>query len=112
MVKQNVPDRGDIVSLEFRPQRGREQAGRRPAIVLSPKAYNQRTGLAILCPITTQMKGYPFEVALPNTLKTKGVILVDHIKSLDFNARRARILERVPSPTIQATVSKLLVLLV
>jgi mRNA interferase MazF len=110
MVKQNIPDRGDIVSLQFKPQRGREQAGRRPAIVLSPRAYNERTGLAILCPVTTHVKGYPFEVVLPNTMKTKGVILVDHIKSLDFNARGARILERVPPPIIQAVVSKLMVL--
>lgn len=72
---RSAPDRGDIVSLQFTPQRGREQAGRRPALVLSPRAYNAKVGLTILCPVTRHAKGYPFEVTLPHTMKTKGVVL-------------------------------------
>ena len=86
-----VPDRGDIVWLNFNPQAGHEQAGRRPALVLSPKSYNDRTGLALLCPITTAAKGYPFEVPLPQGGGTTGVVLSDHIKSLDWRAKRANL---------------------
>lgn len=103
MVKSIAPDRGDIVSLQFDPQRGKEQRGRRPALVLSPHSYNGKVGLAILCPITRHTKGYPFEVALPRTMKTKGVILADHVKSLDWQAREARIIERV-SPSVLADI--------
>src|SRR4030065_124710 len=82
-----VPDRGDIVRVSMNPQAGHEQAGRRPAIVLSPASYNGKVGLAILCPITNQIKGYPFEVALPSDLPVTGVILSDQAKSLDWRAR-------------------------
>ena len=82
------PDRGDIVWIDFSPQAGHEQAGRRPALVVSPLAYNKKVGLAILCPITSQVKGYPFEVALPDDLPIKGVVLSDQAKSLDWKARR------------------------
>lgn len=78
-----VPDKGDLIWLDFNPQVGREQAGRRPALVLSPKPYNEKTSLAIVCPITSQIKGYPFEVPLPKNLPLAGVILSDHVKSLD-----------------------------
>ena len=84
-----VPDRGDIVWLNFNPQAGHEQAGRRPALVLSPKNYNDRTSLALLCPVTTAAKGYPFEIPLPPGGDIFGVVLSDHIKSLDWRARRA-----------------------
>ena len=84
-----IPDRGDIVWLNFNPQAGHEQAGRRPALVLSPKSYNGRTGLALLCPVTTAVKGYPFEVPLPPEGAITGVVLSDHIKSLDWRARQA-----------------------
>ena len=84
-----VPERGDIVWLNFSPQAGYEQAGRRPALVLSPKSYNDRTGLALLCPVTTAAKGYPFEVPLPQGGEITGVVLSDHIKSLDWRARQA-----------------------
>ena len=84
-----IPDRGDIVWLNFNPQAGHEQAGRRPALVLSPKSYNGKTGLALLCPVTTAAKGYPFEVPLPRGGAIAGVVLSDHIKSLDWRARRA-----------------------
>ncbi|MDD4287433.1 MAG: endoribonuclease MazF [Candidatus Peribacteraceae bacterium] len=106
MVK-STPDRGDIVMLQFHPQRGREQAGRRPALVLSPRSYNAKVGLAILCPITSAAKGYPFEVPLPSGLKTRGVILADHVKSLDWQARGARVIGQVPSSVLGAVLAKL-----
>jgi mRNA interferase MazF len=84
-----VPDTGDLVWLTFDPQAGREQAARRPALVLSPKIYNAKSGLALACPITNQAKGYPFEVTLPEGQGTTGVILADHLKSIDWKARRA-----------------------
>lgn len=111
MVNAAVPDRGDIVSLQFDPQRGKEQAGRRPALVLTPRSYNAKVGLAILCPITSHAKGYPFEVPLPKTMKTKGVILADHVKSLDWQARGARITEKVPPSVLVEVQAKLEVLL-
>ncbi len=84
-----VPRRGDVVWLSFDPQAGHEQAGRRPAFVVSPETYNRKTGLFLACPITSKVKGYPFEVALPNDLVVSGVILADQIKSLDWKARKA-----------------------
>ena len=85
-----VPRRGDIVWLSFDPQAGHEQAGHRPAFVISPEASNRKTGLFLACPITSKIKGYPFEVALPEDLEVGGVILADQIKSLDWKARRAK----------------------
>lgn len=111
MVKSVAPDRGDIVSLQFDPRRGREQAGRRPALVLSPRSYNAKVGLAILCPVTSHRKGYPFEVALPLGMKTKGVILADHVKSLDWQAREARMIERVSPSVLTEVLAKLELLL-
>ena len=90
-----VPRRGDAVWLHFDPQTGHEQAGRRPALVLSPESYNGRVGLAILCPITSQVKGYPFEVALPAGSPISGVVLSDQVKSLDWRARRANLIQAV-----------------
>ncbi|MBN1449881.1 MAG: endoribonuclease MazF [Anaerolineales bacterium] len=84
-----VPERGDVVWISLNPQAGHEQAGRRPALVLSPKAYNSKVGLALLCPITSQVKGYPFEVTIPDGLPVSGVILSDQVKSLDWRARNA-----------------------
>ena len=84
-----VPRRGDVVWLSFDPQAGHEQAGRRPAFVLSPEGYNRKTGLFLACPITSKAKGYPFEVALPDGLEVSGVILSDQIKSLDWKIRKA-----------------------
>lgn len=91
------PDRGDVVWIDFDPQAGHEQAGRRPAIVLSPAYYNQRAGLAIICPITNQAKGYPFEVTIPAGLKVKGVVLADQARNLDWRARKAVIITKLPS---------------
>lgn len=96
MVVPYSPDQGDIIMLDFDLQQGREQSGRRPALVLSPQSYNVKAGLAILCPITSQEKGYPFEVALPPSIKTNGVILVDHIKSLDYRRRNVTFVEKAP----------------
>jgi mRNA interferase MazF len=84
-----VPDTADLVWLTFDPQAGREQAGRRPALVLSPMAYNRKAGLALVCPVTSQIKGYPFEVPVPGGHGVTGVVLADHIKSVDWRARRA-----------------------
>jgi mRNA interferase MazF len=84
-----VPARSDVVWITFNPQAGHEQAGRRPALVLSPSSYNRKVGLAILCPITSQVKGYPFEVAIGSGSKLGGVILSDQVKSLDWRIRKA-----------------------
>src|SRR5437868_3960001 len=100
-----VPDRGDAVWLAFDPQAGHEQSGRRPAIVLSPAAYNGRVGLAVLCPITNQIKGYPFEVVIPEGLPISGVVLSDQVKSLDWRARNAEAICRLPD-TVTAEVGR------
>lgn len=107
-----VPARGHIVWLTFQPQSGREQAGRRPAVVLSPAAYNAKVGLAIFCPITSQKKGYPFEVELPGGTAVSGVILSDQLKSLDWRARHAAYLDTLPPETVEAVLRKVNTLLV
>ncbi|MGH9421802.1 MAG: endoribonuclease MazF, partial [Thermoanaerobaculia bacterium] len=94
--RKYVPDRGDAVWLTFDPQAGHEQSGRRPALVLSPRIYNSRTGLAILCPVTTQIKGYPFEVSIPSGLPVSGVVLADQVRNLDWQARKASLICPVP----------------
>lgn len=108
---ERVPDRGDVVWISMNPQAGHEQAGRRPALVLSPASYNGRIGLALLCPVTSQVKGYPFEVAIPAGLPVRGVILSDQVKSLDWRARRAEFACRVPGPIIDQTLARLRTLL-
>jgi len=102
-----APDRGDLVWLEFSPQSGHEQAGRRPALVLSPRPYNQKTGLALCCPMTNRIKGYPFEVAVPQGLGVQGVVLADQIKSLDWRERRARRIGPVPASVVDDVLAKL-----
>jgi len=102
-----TPDSGDIVWITFNPQAGHEQAGRRPALVLSPAAYNGKVGLAILCPITSQVKGYPFEVLIPDGLEISGAILSDQVKSLDWKARKAEFGDTLPSSTFNEVVQKL-----
>mgnify|MGYP001764779167 CR=1 FL=1 len=87
MVRRYIPDAGDIVWLQFNPQAGHEQAGHRPALVLSPAAYNSKTGLMLCCPMTTQIKGYPFEVLIASDKPSAA--LVDQVKSLDWVARKA-----------------------
>jgi mRNA interferase MazF len=89
VAREYVPDAGDLVWIDFTPQAGREQGGRRPAVVLSPSSYNERAGLAVMCPITSQSKGYPFEIPMPAGSRVRGVILSDHIKSMDWRERKA-----------------------
>ena len=105
------PKRGDMIWLTFNPQAGHEQAGRRPALVLSPAAYNGKVGLAILCPITSKVKGYPFEVAIPNGLKITGAILSDQVKSLDWKARNAEFICKLPTAIVDEVLLKLNTLL-
>jgi mRNA interferase MazF len=102
-----VPDRGDAVWLTFEPHAGHEQAGRRPAVVISPRRYNRLSSLALLCPVTTQIKGYPFEVLLPTGLPIEGAVLSDQVRSLDWRARRAARICALPSGTVQEIVGKL-----
>jgi len=102
-----VPERGDVVWITLNPQAGHEQAGRRPAVVLSPSAYNGKVGLAILCPITHQVKGYPFEVLIPAGLAVTGAILADQVKSLDWQARKAELLCTLPAETMAEILQKL-----
>jgi len=105
-----VPERGDVVWLAFSPQAGHEQAGRRPAAVLSPKAYNAKVGLFLACPLTSRQKGYPFEVVVPEDLAVTGVILADQIKSLDWRARNAEFICSLPENTVNELLAKALVL--
>jgi mRNA interferase MazF len=102
-----IPDRGDIIWITFNPQAGHKQAGHRPALVLSPKAYNGKVGLAILCPVTSQVKGYPFEVQIPGGLEVSGAILSDQVKSLDWKARRAEFSCKLPLTSFNEVVQKL-----
>ena len=106
-----VPQRGDVVWITLNLQAGHEQTGRRPAVVLSPKEYNGKTGLAIFCPITSQIKGYPFEVPVPAGLPVAGVVLSDQIKSFDWRARQAERIFTLPPETIAEVLQKLAMLL-
>ncbi len=107
-----VPERGDVVWLMFDPQGGHEQSGRRPGIVLSPATYNGRTGMALCCPITSQVKGYPFEVLVPSGLKITGAILADHIKNIDWRLRGAKFLCKLPDETLAEASEKLMSLII
>jgi mRNA interferase MazF len=107
MAAPYCPRRGDVVWLSFDPQAGHEQAGHRPALVVSPESYNRKVGLALFCPITSQSKGYPFEVAVPSGLEVSGVILSDQVKSLDWKARKTRFGCRLPPEVFQEVAAKL-----
>jgi len=109
--KEYVPGRGDLIWITLNHQAGHEQAGRRPAIVLSPIAYNAKVGLAILCPVTSQIKDYPFEVLIPEGLDIQGVILADQVKSLDWRVRQAECIGRLPRVTVNEVLQKLGLLL-
>jgi len=102
-----VPARGDVVWLQFNPQIGHEQAGRRPALVVSPKSYNQKVGLGLFCPITSNVKGYPFEVLLPAEVKVQGVVLSDQVKSLDWKRRNAERAALAPKTVVDEVISKI-----
>ncbi len=107
MVKKYIPNQGDIVLLNFNPQSGKEQAGKRPAIVISPLKYNKIVGLMICAPVTSKSKGYPFEVSLPKVLKTKGYILSDHIRNLDWQTRKTKFCEKAGKKVLQEVIQKL-----
>ena len=96
-----VPDSGHVVWLNFDPKAGHEQAGLRPAVIVSPGVYNGKVGLAICCPITHKKKGYPFEVLLPDGFPIKGVILADQLKSLDWRVRQAQYITSLPQEVFQ-----------
>ncbi|OGU55054.1 MAG: mRNA-degrading endonuclease [Ignavibacteria bacterium RBG_13_36_8] len=111
MGKQYVPQRGDLVWLNFNPQAGYEQSGKRPAVVLSPIDYNKKVGLIICCPITSQSKGYPFEVEIPVGVKISGVILADQVKSMDCEIREVEFIDKLPHEILNEVIQKLAVLL-
>ena len=102
-----VPERGDAVWIDFNPQAGHEQAGRRPAIVISPKSYNGKVGLCLLCPITNKIKGYPFEVSIPADLNVTGVILSDQVKNLDWRVRNVEFITQLPENVINEVLKKI-----
>lgn len=106
-----VPDAGDLIWLDFTPQAGREQAGRRPAVVLSPRSYNAKSNLSIVCPVTNQIKGYPFEVRLPDGMPISGAVLADHLKSLDWQQRRAEKAGRVSRRVMEDILDRIAALL-
>jgi mRNA interferase MazF len=106
-----VPDRGDLVWLEFTPHAGSEQSGRRPALVLSPKSYNGKVGLALFCPVTSKVKGYPFEVKLPDGYAVSGVVLSDQLKSLDWRSRKVKFIERTSSDVMEMVTARVLPIL-
>ena len=109
--KAYVPVRGDIVWINFNPQSGHEQKGRRPALVLSPEDYNKKVGLAIFCPVTNQVKGYPFEVLIPEEMKVLGVILADQVKSLDWKTRNTELICRIPEEVTKIVLERIYTLL-
>jgi mRNA interferase MazF len=106
-----VPDAGDLVWLTFDPQAGHEQSGRRPALILSPRVYNSKARLALACPITSQVKGYPFEVELPAPGTITGVVLADHVKNLDWEARHVVFVAKAPSQVLTEVRERLRALL-
>jgi len=106
-----VPERGDLVWLEFTPQAGSERRGRRPALVLSRRAYNEKGGLALFCPVTSEIKRYPFEVQLPDGYAVSGVVLSDQLKSLDWRSKKAKLIERVSFDVMALVTSRVLPLL-
>ncbi len=106
-----VPERGDVVWLSFDPQAGHEQSGRRPALTLSPRAYNEKVGLGLFCPVTSQIKGYPFEILIPPGYPVSGAILSDHVKSLDWSVREAEFAVRMPPHIVESVLRTLMLLL-
>ncbi len=102
-----TPDRGDIILLSFDPTLGHEQAGFRPAVVLSPEIYNKVSGLCLVCPITTKVKGYPFEVPLDGAKKTSGVALADQVRSIDWQVRKIRVVDRISTTALATILAKL-----
>ena len=111
MVKSSyIPNRGDFVWITFDPRKGHEQGGRRPALVLSARTYNQRAGLALVCPVTSHKKGYPFEVIVSEK-NVEGVVLADHIHSFDWKKRKAMYIQKATTETVEQVSRKVTVLL-
>lgn len=106
-----IPSRGDIVWLNFTPQAGHEQRRKRPALVISPVEYNKKTGLVICCPITSNIKGYPFEVEIIGK-KINGAILSDHVKNLDWKAREIKFIEKAKADVVSEVIAKNSVLII
>ena len=106
MATAYCPKRGDVVWISFKPQAGHEQAGHRPALVLSPESYNRKVGLAILCPVANQIKGYPFGVIIPPGVKASGAVLSDQVKSMDWKVRGASLLCSLPEDTVRQVLNK------
>lgn len=111
MARRYIPQRGDVVWLSFDPQAGHDQTGHRPAVVVSPSEYNGKVGLGLFCPITSQAKGYPFEVELPPGMPIQGVVLSDQVRSLDWRARSVKFAGQLPEVTVQQVLEKLQTLL-
>jgi mRNA interferase MazF len=107
MVKSYIPDRGDIIKLSFSPQIGREQGGFRPALVVSPLAYNRKSHFILACPITSQIKGWKFEVVLSSEMITFGVVLADQVRIIDWQARKAKFIERATDDVVAESLAKL-----
>lgn len=107
MAVSYVPERGDLVWIAFDPQAGHEQAGRRPGLVVTPRTYNVKAGLALICPVTSRVKGYPFEVPLPDGDRVSGVILADQIRSLDWAARQAEKISIVDGAVLAEVLAKI-----
>lgn len=105
--KKYIPNRGDIVWLDFDPRTEREQAGHRPAIVISPREFNALSSLVFVCPITSKVKGFSFEVPLTEETKTKGVVLIHHLRSVDWKTRKIKFIEQVPVAVIKEICAKL-----
>ena len=110
-MKSYVPKRGDLIWLNFSPQGGVEEAGHRPALVISPEAYNRKVGLVLICPIRSRDTGYPFEVKIPDGLQVKGVVLCDQLKSLHWKSRRAEFICELPTETTEEVLGKIAVLI-
>ncbi len=106
-----APERGDVVWLSFDPQAGHEQSGHRLALTISPRSYNAKIGLGLFCPITSQVKGYPFEVIFPEGCSTSGAVLADQVKNLDWRARSAKLFERAPADVVAEALGKIQALL-
>lgn len=106
-----IPKRGDVVWLNFTPQAGHEQMGTRPALILTPEKYNRKTGLAVCCPITSNVKGYPFEVTISGK-KINGAVLSDHLKNLDWKVRKAKFIEKASKEVLEQCSMKISALII
>jgi mRNA interferase MazF len=107
-----IPDRGDFIWVNLNPRRGHEQSGCRPALVLSPKSYNRKVGLCVICPATRSAKGYAFEAVYTQPDRTESVVLADHVRSIDWRVREISKIARVPDAVLNDVVAKLYSLII